>query len=92
LYIRHLIFIAYTPQEIVGGIPDDEILISELLKDGNYDTKLIGKWHLGHRAPFHPMRHGFNEWFGAPNCHFHFGNLSAEPNIPVYKNKEMIGR
>ena len=28
------LFSAYTPQEIVGGIPEDEVLISELLQDG----------------------------------------------------------
>jgi N-acetylgalactosamine-6-sulfatase len=84
---------AYTPQEIVGGISDDEVLISELLREeAGYDTALIGKWHLGHRATFHPMRHGFGEWFGAPNCHFRFGNGSGQPNIPVYRNEKMVGR
>jgi arylsulfatase A-like enzyme len=78
----------------MGGIPDEELLISELLKkhNSNYETKLIGKWHLGHQKSFHPMLHGFDLWFGAPNCHFHFGNQTGQPNIPVYRNEKMVGR
>ncbi|KAJ8303127.1 hypothetical protein KUTeg_019523 [Tegillarca granosa] len=35
---------AYTPQDIVGGIPDSEILLSELLQKAGYRNKIIGKW------------------------------------------------
>jgi N-acetylgalactosamine-6-sulfatase len=35
---------AYTPQNIVGGIPDNETLIPELLKQKGYKSKIIGKW------------------------------------------------
>uniref|UniRef100_A0A8C5PES4 N-acetylgalactosamine-6-sulfatase n=1 Tax=Leptobrachium leishanense TaxID=445787 RepID=A0A8C5PES4_9ANUR len=83
---------AYTPQEIVGGIPDSEILLPELLKKAGYVNKIIGKWHLGHRPKYHPLKRGFDEWFGSPNCHFGPYNNKDLPNIPVYENWEMIGR
>ncbi|XP_044283823.1 N-acetylgalactosamine-6-sulfatase isoform X1 [Varanus komodoensis] len=83
---------AYTPQEITGGIPDYELLLPELLKKAGYVNKLVGKWHLGHRPQFHPLRHGFDEWFGSPNCHFGPYDDKAAPNIPVYRDWEMIGR
>ncbi|GCC20525.1 hypothetical protein chiPu_0019087 [Chiloscyllium punctatum] len=38
------------------------------------------------------MKHGFDEWFGAPNCHFGPYNNKDKPNIPVYNNSEMVGR
>ncbi|XP_069758053.1 N-acetylgalactosamine-6-sulfatase [Narcine bancroftii] len=82
----------YTPQEIVGGIPASEILLPELLKKTGYSSKIIGKWHLGHQDQFHPLRHGFDEWFGSPNCHFGPYNNKDRPNIPVYNNSEMVGR
>ncbi|XP_073691826.1 N-acetylgalactosamine-6-sulfatase [Garra rufa] len=83
---------AYTPQEIVGGISQDEILLPEMLKKKDYVSKIIGKWHLGHRTQYLPLKHGFDEWFGAPNCHFGPYNNSVRPNVPVYNNSEMKGR
>lgn len=35
---------AYTPQEIVGGIPDSELLLPALLKGAGYASKIVGKW------------------------------------------------
>ncbi|CAH1779358.1 unnamed protein product [Owenia fusiformis] len=82
----------YTPQIIVGGIGDDELLLPEILSTVGYRNKLVGKWHLGHQSQFHPLKHGFHEWFGAPNCHFGPYNNRDTPNIPVYKNENMVGR
>lgn len=48
--------------------------------------------HLGHRPQFHPLKHGFDEWFGSPNCHFGPYDNRARPNIPVYRDWEMVGR
>ncbi|XP_020844811.1 N-acetylgalactosamine-6-sulfatase isoform X3 [Phascolarctos cinereus] len=97
---------AYTPQEVVGGIQDSEFLLPELLKKAGYVNKIVGKcicevpemaWvpvsrHMGHRPQFHPLKHGFDEWFGSPNCHFGPYDNKARPNIPVYRNWEMVGR
>ncbi|XP_061450068.1 N-acetylgalactosamine-6-sulfatase isoform X1 [Rhineura floridana] len=83
---------AYTPQDITGGIPDSEWLLPELLKKAGYVSKIVGKWHLGHRPEFHPLRHGFDEWFGSPNCHFGPYDNKVAPNIPIYRDWEMIGR
>lgn len=82
----------YTPQNIVGGISDTEILLPEVLREYGYHTKLVGKWHLGHQKQFLPLNHGFDEWFGAPNCHFGPYDDEKTPNIPVYRDYEMQGR
>lgn len=37
-------FTAYTPQIIMGGIPDEEVLLPEILGKAGYRSKIIGKW------------------------------------------------
>lgn len=46
------------------GLPVDETTVAERLHDAGYATALVGKWHMGGTAPFHPQRRGFDEFFG----------------------------
>ncbi|MEM0969605.1 MAG: sulfatase-like hydrolase/transferase, partial [Verrucomicrobiota bacterium] len=46
------------------GLPSEEETIAEALHRGGYTTGLIGKWHQGGTAKYHPFRHGFDEFFG----------------------------
>ena len=52
--------------ESFQGMPADEFTIAEMLKEKNYKTGLIGKWHLGHHQSFLPLSQGFDEYFGIP--------------------------
>jgi arylsulfatase A-like enzyme len=46
------------------GIPEGEILLSELLDRRGYRTGIFGKWHLGHGESHLPLNRGFQEQFG----------------------------
>ncbi len=46
------------------GLPTAEKTIADRLRDTGYATGLIGKWHLGGTAEFHPQRRGFDDFFG----------------------------
>lgn len=46
------------------GLPADPPTLPRLLKDQGYHTALVGKWHLGTEPEFHPLRHGFDEFYG----------------------------
>ena len=48
------------------GLSPDEITIAEILKQANYATAIIGKWHLGDQDEFLPTRQGFDFFFGVP--------------------------
>ena len=52
-----------------NGLPLSEFTIAEALKP-DYATALVGKWHLGHVAPFWPpTQHGYDLFFGLPYSH-----------------------
>jgi arylsulfatase A-like enzyme len=46
------------------GLPTGERTIADYLRDAGYATGLVGKWHQGGTAQFHPQRRGFDEFFG----------------------------
>jgi arylsulfatase A len=48
------------------GISNEELLMSEMLKEQGYTTACFGKWHLGDAPEFLPTRHGFDQFFGLP--------------------------
>ncbi len=47
------------------GLPTDEWLLPQALKDAGYDTAIVGKWHLGHAdAKYWPRQRGFDYQYG----------------------------
>lgn len=68
-----------------GGIPDEETTIAELLKDAGYATACIGKWHLGSKAEYLPLNHGFDYYFGIP----YSNDMSprTQPDNPLFKDQ-----
>jgi arylsulfatase B len=57
------------------GLPVAEKTVADRLRDAGYATGLVGKWHLGGTAPFHPQRRGFDEFFGF----LHEGHYFVQP-------------
>jgi arylsulfatase A-like enzyme len=50
------------------GLPLEERLLPQALKDAGYETALVGKWHLGHLTPdYLPTRRGFDHQYGHYN-------------------------
>ncbi|MFL5539302.1 MAG: sulfatase-like hydrolase/transferase, partial [Longimicrobiaceae bacterium] len=46
------------------GLEPDPPTLGMLMKAAGYETALVGKWHLGTLPPYHPLRHGFDEFYG----------------------------
>lgn len=57
------------------GLPETERTVADSLHDVGYATAIVGKWHLGGTAPFHPQRRGFDEFFGF----LHEGHYYVQP-------------
>ena len=47
-----------------GYFRQDAITLPSMLKQKDYDTALIGKWHLGLETENHPCRRGFDHFHG----------------------------
>lgn len=76
------------------GLADEEWLLPEMFKDLGYATAGMGKWHLGTRQRFHPLRHGFDEWLGIPysndNSKYHPSLAAEMPPLPFYDGQQVI--
>mgnify|MGYP005814116307 CR=1 FL=1 len=92
--VRTLVFDVIQPpgpldwgfQYILGavphGIPEDEVLLPEILQRRGYQTGLVGKWHLGWESPHLPNENGFD---------FFYGGLLSHDTHPyrIYRNNQI---
>jgi len=64
--LRHGMVENPAPDEGINdiGLKASEVTMGELYQKAGYKTKGIGKWHLGHKPEFSPLKHGFDEYYG----------------------------
>jgi arylsulfatase A-like enzyme len=56
---------AVIPSAHTYGLPTDEFLLPQALKDAGYYTAIVGKWHLGHAdLKYWPRQRGFDYQYG----------------------------
>ncbi len=69
----------------VQGLPVSETTMADRLKAEGYATGLVGKWHLGGAAKFHPQKRGFTEFYGfLAGAHPYFPGMGA----PILRGTE----
>lgn len=47
-----------------GGVALSETMVGQVMQSAGYRTGMVGKWHLGQAAGYHPIDRGFDEFFG----------------------------
>lgn len=52
------------PNNPKAGLPVEEETIAQVLRKANYNSAIIGKWHMGTNAVFHPLERGFDYFYG----------------------------
>lgn len=79
------------------GLPQREVTIAEILKQRDYATMAVGKWHLGHLPEFLPTAQGFDSYYGIPysNDMDHVGARDGQSpfwNVPLLRDTSIIER
>jgi arylsulfatase A len=46
------------------GLPAEQSVLASSLQKSGYRTAVFGKWHLGYEPKHHPLKHGFDQFFG----------------------------
>jgi arylsulfatase A-like enzyme len=76
------------------GLNLDELTIAEVLKPRGYATAMVGKWHLGHKAPFLPLHQGFDEYLGLPYSNDmwprHPQQKNFYPDLPLMEGDRIV--
>jgi arylsulfatase A-like enzyme len=73
------------------GLPTDEYILPQMLKDNGYATAMIGKWHLGHaKHEFWPNQRGFDYFYGALVGEIDHFKHSSHGVADWYRNGEPV--
>lgn len=72
----------------LSGLPATELTLAEKLKEKNYKTAIVGKWHLGHTKNYLPNNHGFDYYFGIPYSN-DMDKINNNNYWSEYENKEL---
>ncbi len=75
-----------------GGLPDSEWTLAEALRDADYRTHMLGKWHLGYKQKkFLPVHQGFDTWFGLPYSNDYIKPwVQTDEPLGLYRGEEMV--
>jgi len=52
------------PNNPIAGLPVEEETMAQVLRKANYKSAIVGKWHMGTNAVFHPLERGFDYFYG----------------------------
>jgi arylsulfatase A-like enzyme len=82
----------YTAGDSRIGMPLKEITVADVLKKEGYATAVIGKWHLGIEPEYHPMKRGFDEFYGflGHGAHDYFKLGITDEYTSIYRNEKPI--
>lgn len=67
------------------GLPLDQVTVANRLKDAGYATGAFGKWHLGYKPEHHPLRRGFDEFYGFLAGAHSYLSATADATNPILR-------
>jgi arylsulfatase A-like enzyme len=82
---------AVIPSSHTYGLPTDEWLLSQALREAGYKTAIIGKWHLGHADPkYWPRQRGFDYQYGPLIGEIDYFTHQQHGVVDWYRNNKLV--
>ncbi|MGH9023258.1 MAG: arylsulfatase, partial [Acidimicrobiia bacterium] len=79
------------PSSHTYGLPTDEWLLPQALKEAGYATAIIGKWHLGHADPkYWPRQRGFDYQYGPLIGELDYFTHEQHHVVDWYRNNKKV--
>jgi arylsulfatase A-like enzyme len=72
------------------GLSLNETTLGNRLKDAGYVTGWFGKSHLGYAPPFHPLKRGFDEYFGFLGGAHDYLDAAGDSNNPILRGTNRV--
>ena len=72
------------------GLSLKETTIGNRLKDAGYATGWFGKSHLGYKPDFHPLKRGFDEYFGFLGGAHDYLDAAGDKFNPILRGTEPV--
>ena len=72
------------------GLSLNEVTIGNRMKEAGYATGWFGKSHLGYLPSFHPLKRGFDEYFGFLGGAHSYLDAVADSHNPILKGTEPV--
>lgn len=72
------------------GLPLDQVTLADRLKKLGYATGMVGKWHLGYKPAYHPLKRGFDEFFGFLGGAHSYVDSNADPANRIQRGTEPV--
>ncbi len=83
----------YDPLDVTEGLPLNERLLPQFMKEAGYQTGWVGKWHLGSSPAHVPWRRGFDEAFGFIGGGHQYINWTPngrQYTLPITRNGQAV--
>lgn len=72
------------------GLSLKETTIGDRMKAAGYATGWFGKSHLGYKPPFHPLKRGFDEYFGFLGGAHDYLDAAGDKANPILRGTEPV--
>jgi arylsulfatase A-like enzyme len=89
--LRYGLQTAVIPAAYTYGLPTDEWLLPQSLKEAGYKTAIVGKWHLGHGdQKFWPRQRGFDHQYGPLIGEIDYFTHKEHDTVDWYRDNKVV--